>query len=72
MALGSYLLASAIGIIPGTLVFINIGDKAVDWTAPSFWVAVGLLVLLLLVTGLLGRRLFPPEGQEIGEGEGRQ
>ena len=72
MALGSYLLASAIGIIPGTLVFINIGDKAVDWTAPSFWVAVGLLVLLLLVTGLLGRRLFPSEGQEIGEGEGRQ
>ena len=59
MGLAQYLLASAIGIIPGTLVFINIGDKALDPSSPTFWIAVGLLVLLLAVTALLSRRLFP-------------
>lgn len=59
MRLPQYLLASAIGIIPGTLVFINIGDKALDPSAPAFWIAVGLLAALLAVTALMGRRLFP-------------
>lgn len=59
MRLSQYLLASAIGIIPGTLVFINIGDKALDPSAPTFWVAIGLLAALLAVTALLGKRLFP-------------
>ena len=54
----AYLLGSAVGIIPGTLVFINIGDKAMDVTSLSFWLAMGLLVLLLLVTTLLGKKLF--------------
>lgn len=61
-----YLLASAIGIIPGTLVFINIGDKALDLAAPGFWIAVGLLAGLLAVTVPLGRRLFP-DTTENGE-----
>lgn len=59
MRFSQYLLASAIGIIPGTLVFINIGDKALDPSAPTFWVAIGLLAALLAVTALLGKRLFP-------------
>ena len=54
-----YLVASALGIIPGTLAFINIGDKALDVTSPDFWIAVGALVLLLTVTALLGKKLFP-------------
>ena len=66
MGLPQYLLASAIGIIPGTLAFINIGDKALDPSAPAFWIAVGLLVLLTAVTVLLGRRLFP-DTTENGE-----
>ena len=55
----TYILASAIGIIPGTLAFINIGDKALDVTSPDFWIAIGLLLLLLLITGFLGKRVFP-------------
>ena len=54
-----YLLASAIGIIPGTLAFINIGDKALDVSSPDFWIAIGLVVLLLAVTAALGRKVFP-------------
>ena len=63
----AYLLGSAIGIIPGTLVFINIGDKAMDVTTPGFWLAIALLLLLLLVTTLLGKKLFPSkqENKEI-------
>jgi len=59
MSFGAYMLASAIGIIPGTLVFINIGDKAMNAGSPAFWLAIGLLVLLLAVTSLLGKRFFP-------------
>ena len=58
MSWGSYILASAIGIIPGTLAFINIGDKALDPGSPGFWAALGLLLALLVVTGLLGKIIF--------------
>lgn len=64
----TYILASAIGIIPGTLAFINIGDKALDVTSPDFWVAIGLLVLLLVVTGFLGKKCFPHNN---GNGESK-
>ena len=56
-----YILASALGIIPGTFAFINIGDKAMDVTSPGFWIAIGLLLLLLAVTAALGKKLFPKE-----------
>ena len=59
MPFAAYMLGSAIGIIPGTLIFINIGDKALDVTSPSFWIALGLLVLLLAVTAFMGKKLFP-------------
>ena len=59
MSYPTYILASALGIIPGTFAFINIGYKALDITSPDFWLAIGLLVLLLAVTGLLGKMLYP-------------
>ena len=67
MPYGTYILASSIGIIPGTFAFINIGDKVLDVTSPDFWIAIGLLVLLMLVTTLMGKRLFPNNQQ--GENE---
>ena len=63
----TYILASAIGIIPGTFAFSNIGDKVLDVTSPDFWIAIGLLVLLLVVTSLLGKKLFP--NNQRGENE---
>ena len=59
MSYPTYILASAIGIIPGTFAFINIGDKAMDVSSPDFWIAMGLLVLLLVVTAALGKKLYP-------------
>ena len=61
MGYPAYILASALGIIPGTFAFINIGDKAMDITSPGFWIAIGLLLLLLAVTAALGKKLFPKE-----------
>ena len=55
----AYILASALGIIPGTFAFINIGDKSMDITSPGFWISIGLLMLLLAVTALLGKKIFP-------------
>ena len=57
----AYILASALGIIPGTFAFINIGDKSMDITSPGFWIAIGLLLLLLAVTALLGKKIFPDQ-----------
>lgn len=64
MAFPTYILASAIGIIPGTLAFINIGDKALDVTSPDFWIAIGLLLVLLVVTAALGKKLYPKQEGE--------
>ena len=58
MKLPTYLLSSAIGIIPGTLAFINIGDKALDVSSPDFWIAIAGLLLLLVVTSVLGKLCF--------------
>lgn len=62
----TYILASAIGIIPGTVAFINIGDKVLDMRSSDFWAAIGFLLLLLAATALLGRQLYP---QNITNGE---
>lgn len=59
MRLLPYLIASVIGIIPGTLVFINLGDKSLNPASPAFWIAAGLLAALFCATLLIGKKLFP-------------
>jgi len=51
-----YMLATMIGIIPGVLVFTNLGDKALDVRSPEFILAVGILALMVIVSILLKRR----------------
>ena len=63
-----YMLISMIGVIPGTVVYINMGDKAGNWRSPAFWLAVGLLAVLAVVTELLNRRLFPKAERTGNEG----
>jgi uncharacterized membrane protein YdjX (TVP38/TMEM64 family) len=51
-----YMLATMIGIVPGVLVFTNLGDKALDLGSPDFLWAVGILFLMLIVSILLKRK----------------
>jgi len=51
-----YMLATMIGIIPGVLVFTNLGDKALNIRSPEFLLAVGILCLMVIVSILLKRR----------------
>ena len=44
-----YFLGTLLGIIPGTFVYVNIGANVADWKSPGFFIAVGLLVLLMVV-----------------------
>jgi len=51
-----YMLATMIGIIPGVLVFTNLGDKALFVRSLGFMLAVGILALMVIISILLKRR----------------
>ncbi|MCC0707907.1 TVP38/TMEM64 family protein [Clostridioides sp. ES-S-0190-01] len=55
----SYMFATLIGILPGTLVFLNIGDKAIDITNPSFIISIVLLFLLIITSLILAKKISP-------------
>lgn len=44
-----YLYLSLIFILPGTFIYVNIGDKSLDVSSPGFIIAVVLLVLISVV-----------------------
>ena len=55
MGFKMYLLGSALGIIPGTLVFINVGDHALNPKSGGFLVSILLLLLLIGLGTLLAK-----------------
>jgi len=69
MTFPTYMLASVIGILPGTVAFINIGESSQNVYSPRFWIALGLLSALLAVTAGLGKKLFPSDadGSVLGQ-----
>lgn len=48
----NYMLTTIIGIIPGTVVFLNVGDKSLDIGSPEFIQAVIWLALLMIFSTL--------------------
>jgi len=54
-----YLPASALGMIPGVFVYVNLGDKAADFSSPAFILAVLLLAALTAASLALARALRP-------------
>lgn len=53
----NFLLATIIGIIPGVVVFSNLGDKALDFKSPEFIFAIFMLILLFGVSFILKNKL---------------
>lgn len=53
----SYMLATILGILPGTLVFLNIGNQALNIHNPSFIVSIILLMLLTIFSLILGKKI---------------
>nr|WP_257786419.1 TVP38/TMEM64 family protein [Clostridium formicaceticum] len=53
-----FLWATFFGIIPGVLVFTNIGDKATNIASEEFYFSIGLLVFLLIASVILKKK-FP-------------
>lgn len=54
-----YVPATAIGIVPGVVVYAALGGTVQDPTSPAFLTAVGLFVVLTVTTVLLRRRFAP-------------
>lgn len=52
-----FLLATFLGIIPGVAVFSNIGDKSLEAGSFKFYISIALLVLLLVVSVLLKKKM---------------
>jgi uncharacterized membrane protein YdjX (TVP38/TMEM64 family) len=50
-----YTIATIIGIFPGTVIFLNVGDKILDIHSPEFIVSIVLVILLTLGSILLGK-----------------
>ncbi|EJO5345974.1 TVP38/TMEM64 family protein [Clostridium botulinum] len=52
-----FILATTVGIIPGILVFINLGDKALNVKSKQFFISIILLVLLCLSSFIMKKKL---------------
>lgn len=61
-----FILATMIGIIPGVLVFTNVGDKATDLGSSGFYISLSLVVIMFVVAGYLKKRFFS-EGFKLNE-----
>ncbi|WP_346887848.1 TVP38/TMEM64 family protein [Clostridium sp. UBA1056] len=53
----NYMLATFLGILPGTLVFLNIGNQALNIHDPAFIVSIVLLILLAIFSLVLGKKI---------------
>ena len=65
MKFKDFMLASIIGIVPDMLIYVNMGDKALDITSPDFWLAFALLAIFIIASLVLMWWFFPRSKGEI-------
>lgn len=53
----NYMLSTFLGILPGTLVFLNIGNQALNIHDPAFIVSIVILILLTIFSLILGKKI---------------
>ncbi|MBG9980268.1 TVP38/TMEM64 family protein [Facklamia sp. DSM 111018] len=64
--LWDYLWVSLVCILPGTLIYVNVGDKALEPNDSSFYLSIALLAILVIGTTFLGKYLKKPK-EEVEE-----
>ena len=47
---GDFFWATLLGMLPGVLVYANIGAQALVFGSQTFWIAIGLLIMLIVVS----------------------
>jgi len=57
ISFSSYMSATMLGILPGTLVFLNIGNQALNINNPAFITSILLLIALTIFSLLLGKKI---------------
>ena len=65
MKFRDFMLASALGILPDMLIYVNMGDKALDITSGEFWLALAFLGLFMILSIVLMWWFFPRSKGEI-------
>lgn len=55
ISLSKYMFASVLGIIPGTLVYLNLGDKVLNVGSKEFYQAIILVVGLTVVSLIMAK-----------------
>lgn len=60
-----FILASLIGIIPGILVYTNLGDKSETIGSKSFYASICFLILLFAMSFILKDKLFSKKLKEV-------
>ncbi len=63
IAFGDYFWASAIGMIPGTILFAFLGDALWHPASPRFFIALGLIALMMAGSELWRRSGYMPGSQ---------
>lgn len=64
-----YVLATFLGIIPGTVVYVALGGTITDPTSPTFLAALAAFALLTLVAGYAARHMRSGDGDGGGGGD---
>lgn len=52
-----FLLGTIVGIIPGVLIFTNLGDKCIDTSSSGFIISIALLILLFVLSYILKKKV---------------
>lgn len=64
ISLKKYTLASLLGILPGTVLMVNIGDSVMDLEGPGLYISIALLLLLIAIGYFLSKKLLSAKDKE--------
>lgn len=51
-----FMMGSMLGIIPGVVIYVNLGDKALDVHSPAFMISIALLIGLFSLSYLIKKK----------------